>query len=569
MTIRRRLGHLLASAAPTGMNFEDWKPIVRCAIAAWIGLILILVPRTLKVLGQASFLALVVSAAQPPSGPIVKVLYDSIYNLTFVCLSWAWYVVASRAAVAARTHVYTADSLAIPNVDNYLCSSTPSECFTAAIFNGDFIEGRSSVVYAVFLYIGAVFYLYIKVKYPVRNITVILAFISLIVPVAYGPLFPYWYPLLGQVFFIPMACQSAIHIACAVLIWPRSMNHEYTQQIQRLLGEIQKITTTQGEILSSDPRNTEEWSRHAAIKDQVRAVRTGLAAFGTNEDLLIREFQYGRLSAQELRSLTTACRDVILKLGGFSLFYDLVTHHTDAWQLKVDSGIATSTRPSTDFTEPNDSHESLDLEKTTPGEYTPSPSGAATPLSENESSEESSAGKPQDSSSEDHSSRTSEHPGIPKRRESHEKRHAHFKNSKPPKHSLLHEALHHVYKPVGVFEMHDYTEREAKFPRKAEVDYLIRMMAIVSDTTRELFEAVLAALKANSKFLELLNKHRFFNTFLFRRKALSNSDDLKIARDALHHAVDEFKRSGRLAMLEPYSSGHIFGKTPYRYTYSF
>lgn len=558
---RKLFATLLSTVDPRGLTWDDSKPIVRCVIASWVGFVLILVPSSLKVLGQASFLVLVVSLANPPNGPVVKVVYDSFYNVLFVCISWAWYVIGARAAVASRAHVYTQASLAIPNLENFLCSSSPSECFSTAIFDGEFIEAGSSIVYSVFLYFGAAAYLYLKVTCPARLLSVIFGLVSLIIPLLYGPLFPYWYPQLGQTVFIPIAVQCAINVVSALVFWPQSMSHAYTKQIQGLLGTIEKLVTMQQKVLQSEPRDPEDWARHGTIKDQVRAARAGLAAFGPNEALLVREVQYGRLNADDLRSLTTGCRDIILKLGGFSLFYDFVTIHMKAWQQKNDAGISTSVRPSEDV-----EREKEDSDDTNP---TPTPENrtSRTPVTpgsaHDDMTSDSQEQTPNDS--EEQLNRVSEkliqHSAARKDR----RKHAHFK-TKPVKHKLLHDALHHEYKPVGIFEMHFYVERESRFPRESEVEFLLRMMAIVSDSTKPLFAAVTQAVKADCMFLARTNKDRFINKVLMRRRSEDSLGSLKSARDDLQVAIELFKKSGRLEMLEPYDSleGHSYGKNPHR-----
>lgn len=560
MAIARRLRRPLASASPVGMTFDDWKPIVRCVVAAWCGLLLMLVPESQKVLGQASFLVLVVSAVNPPNGPIVRVVYDSLYSLIFICISWAIYVVSSRIAIASRVHVYPADSLAIPNVDNYHCSSTPQECFTTEIFAGSFVEGRSSLVFACFLYLGAAFYLYLKFAYPARLMPIIFGSIALNVTMANGPLFPYFYPELGQVFFFPMACQCAINIACSVLFWPRSMNHAYIKQIQGLLASIKKLTNMQIKALDCDPSDAVEWALHATIKDQVRATRAGLAAFGPTEDLLVREFHYCRLGSDDLRSLTTACRDIVLKMGGMSLFYDLVTSHMQSWHDRQRSGVMTPARPSSDVGADSAGRETSGSETAT---ATQSPSRITTPGPH---------GSPGDLEASNGVVHTRAQLDIAseKLRESRQdphgkSRHAHFK-VRTPVSGLLHDRLHHVYKPVGVFEMHDYTAREAKFPKKLEIDYLLKMMKIVSGSSRELLDTILAALETDSEFLQLVNKDRFVNRFFFLRKSRKNREELIMARDDLRNALEAFQSTGRLKMIEPYDSiaGHNYGNVPHR-----
>lgn len=554
----------LRSLSPKGMTFEDWKPIIRSTLAAWIGLILLLVPQTLKVMGS-SFLILVVGVLSPPSGPWIKSVYTSFYNVLFISLSWLWYVIASRAATAARISTIDPDALSIDNIQGFACDTTPTACLTSAIYEGRFIEWRSSLVYGVFFYFGLVFFFYMKFRFPVQSAAyLILAFINLIIPFLYGPLYPYWFPAFGLNVYIPSLTQFAICTVCSMLFWPRSMNHEYIKQIQGLLTKIEQLTMMQIDVLATDARNLTEWEKHAAIKAQAQATRASLAGFGANAGFLPQEISFGQLGPAQLTTLTTSCRDIVVKIGGFTLFYDLVTHHLEAYKAKIDAGAQDSSRASRDdgdFTGSEKDHRRGRSARST-GAITP-----VTPRSLNDSTEELTRVHAHGATQQEQLDLVSEklRESSDSTREKH--KHAHFK-IRTPKSSLLHEALHHEYRPVGTFEMHHYAEREARFPRAIEIDYMVQMMALISESSKPLMNAVISALKADCRYLTAVNKDRLISRVLRGRvpAAADMVDGLTLARDGLETALQHFRETGRLKMLEPYEfiSGCNYGKIPHR-----
>ncbi|ORY87154.1 hypothetical protein BCR37DRAFT_146301 [Protomyces lactucae-debilis] len=497
---------VLASSSPKNLEWDDYKPIIRSAVAAWIGVLLMIIPRTLRVLGQASFLVLVVIFANPPDGPVIKVIYNALWNMLFVGAAWVIFIVSSRSATAARINVINPQTLRLTDFSGYSCNSTPQECFQAAIFEGRFVEAGPSLVFAAFLAIGVAVALSIKVRYPQRVFSVIFSLVALIISHLYGPLFPYFYPALGQVFFVPVAVGNAVNVACSLVFWPETMSHAYTRQVVALVDKIRVLAEQQKQVMDSDP-NSNDWTELGAIKAQLRAVRSGLATFRPNDSLLEREFAYGRHGAKDLQGLVHRCRDVILKLGGFSLFYDLVSSTMEAWDTKVDQGLSTTARPS--FESPrNGTGEEADLQGA---------SASHTPRS----------------SSEEHGKLRQ-----PKRNKS--------------KTKLWHDALHHRLKQTGIFEMNQYQEHEQKFPRRQEVELTVSMLKISADASTPLIDAVCLALSTVSDSLKRTNKDRLYNRLFFHADYSFDGQSLKQASLELQQALEAYKSSGRLQMLGPY-----------------
>ncbi|KAG5644456.1 hypothetical protein DXG03_008355 [Asterophora parasitica] len=91
---------------PENYTYVKMKPVIRCAVAAWIALILFLIPPVQRFFGQASFLILIgamleansrqvgsffftASVLSPPNDPFVSVLEREVLILLFATTSWA------------------------------------------------------------------------------------------------------------------------------------------------------------------------------------------------------------------------------------------------------------------------------------------------------------------------------------------------------------------------------------------------------------------------------------------------------------------------------------------------
>ncbi|TEB11300.1 hypothetical protein FA13DRAFT_991623 [Coprinellus micaceus] len=87
---RRRLGLSERFGWVTSnLNWSSIKPVLRCAVAAWIAAVLFAIPTVGAWMGLASFLILIGSFLSPPSDPFVAVLERELLIVLFVCIAWA------------------------------------------------------------------------------------------------------------------------------------------------------------------------------------------------------------------------------------------------------------------------------------------------------------------------------------------------------------------------------------------------------------------------------------------------------------------------------------------------
>lgn len=86
-------------------NWSSIKPVIRCALAAWIAAVIFAIPAVESWMGvvsipriqeeevliqsKAAFLILIGSFLSPPSDPFVAVLERELLIILFVCIAWA------------------------------------------------------------------------------------------------------------------------------------------------------------------------------------------------------------------------------------------------------------------------------------------------------------------------------------------------------------------------------------------------------------------------------------------------------------------------------------------------
>lgn len=94
----------VAWIVPTVTNFNLMKPVIRSSVAAWIGLVFLLINPILRIEGQSAFFSVVVAFIAPPSSPFVQAMEQIIYLWVFVGLAWAWVAICAACISAVRTN---------------------------------------------------------------------------------------------------------------------------------------------------------------------------------------------------------------------------------------------------------------------------------------------------------------------------------------------------------------------------------------------------------------------------------------------------------------------------------
>lgn len=130
----------------------------------------------------------------------VPTFVRSVYNILFVCFSWAVSVIAALISHRIRGYPSQADAIRQLQTDGYNCGNlTPAQCLQTAIFQGYFLEAGPVAVYAIFFALGASLILWIKARYKQYIFSCVFSTICLVITMSYGPLFPYFYGTLGVI----------------------------------------------------------------------------------------------------------------------------------------------------------------------------------------------------------------------------------------------------------------------------------------------------------------------------------------------------------------------------------
>ncbi|GAA5844609.1 hypothetical protein JCM11251_002242 [Rhodosporidiobolus azoricus] len=314
------------------------KHLLRAMITLLATFILVLNPDSLPVLGQASFFGMIVSVMLPPTFPAQIFLLVATMLVMGMLLGWAWGCAAMAAGVRARNEVLLASSLR--RVQTGIAGATnPDSEYRLAIFRGEFLDARSTVVFGVFLGVGLFFLGLLRAKAPKLLLLSIFGSIVIDVMCSYGPLFPFAQYTLATTFLIPTACFIAIALAATVLIFPATLNHVWTiDLVDKFLSPVLQRSHLHSKLLSTPPpafhdisQSTRSsastpppspWSRFTALfaGTQEKAA-AGLEGLLGGIPMLELEVTYGKLGAKDLAGLADALRELHVRSVGLGVRY--------------------------------------------------------------------------------------------------------------------------------------------------------------------------------------------------------------------------------------------------------
>ncbi|CAL1710858.1 unnamed protein product [Somion occarium] len=334
----------------------------RCWLASWVGFVILLPNKSLNVLGNAAFFTLLASLMLPPNVPVqlflflssptevltmhseppsitdttfgaveVVHVYSAIELLTIVvviglCFGWALGAAGMAAALAARDQLALKESLQREQ-ESVAGLSNPDALFQADIFQGNFLDTGSTIVFGVFLGFAAFLFALIRAYAPKLTIMSVFGTIAIDIYCSYGPLFPFAQYTLLNSFLISMSCYVGLGIIITIFVFPETMNHSLLISHSGLLGQIQSLMDMQQQVLESQP---EDLAPNSTLLTKLLGLRSGLIAgfqrMTGSSKFVTLEFSYGKWNGDDVKELEEPLLAVISRIGSLQSFAMLLGH---------------------------------------------------------------------------------------------------------------------------------------------------------------------------------------------------------------------------------------------------
>ncbi|KZP16769.1 hypothetical protein FIBSPDRAFT_1047238 [Athelia psychrophila] len=525
-TLKKQLDNVRSSVAPhfawiaPNNKWSKWKPVIRCALTAWICGVLFLIPATENAMGQASFLVLIASFLSPPSDPFMAVLERETMILLFVCFAWGWSCIGIAFANMARTqHVPTAT--------------------LANILTGQYIEASPTVILAIFIFFGTAFFLYIKARQgpgPFLFATVF-GCICLDITLTTSGLFPYPNYLLGQVIAVPLAIHSAVALVLSILVFPSTISALFTTRLQSSIGPLVTSMELHRTLLQTpvdSPDFTPKGILAAVNQAEDSLVQLAAAARLLKMDIIFDRFSPGDFS--ELHKLT---RRLVVRSNGMTVYFSLIDPTRERFPVTP-----APSRPQSPMWTPSTSRP-------------PSPERGSRQEHPPASPDE----DPPKSSVSSLHRRKLHHLHIPGSRVQH--RHSNHHHNSPSTHrNLLHSSLLHLAisrnpeHAVGVFESTRYLGLESKIMSHPDAERLSAdSTKLLDESADELLGGCIDSLKEVHAWMGQLRHGRWgfwigkVNKKRLQEEKIQKFEDTKAA---LEDMLTRFRQDKRHKVLEPY-----------------
>ncbi|KAI0041545.1 hypothetical protein FA95DRAFT_1548599 [Auriscalpium vulgare] len=545
---------------PANLSWPKLKPVIRNAISAWACLILLIVNSSLRTMGQAGFLIMIVSMISPPTDPFAATTERELFIVLFATVAWAWSSLGIYLASLARSNT-------VPN-------ARPAD-----IFAGSYLEAGPTVILAVFLFTGATFFLYIKGRFGPGPFFIpsILACICLDIGITTAVLFPYANYRAGQAVVLPLAFHAAVAITSSVLIFPSSITTQHVARVCGVLSPLRSALNAQLALLkipTSSPDFTPAGVRGAAGKAEA-----ALAPLAASARLLKRDVSWGRFSGQDIDSLRGDVQRLVLRSNGMNTYYGLIDPTRERFPVTPapsrpgtpGNGSPAISRPPSPARGGKDSPSA-----NSPSAGSPSATLTPTTLSHADFSKTSSRTIAARSARRRHPHFEVDDSPAPSIHHSHRHSHTQFLHG-------LHVPLtthHHREHVVGVFESQRYLDLETQhFAHPNGAQFIQRANELLSESCEDLLTSCGGAVGVFEQWLESgLNDKWVFWKGGKKREQLQRArlDKLYAATDDVTRVLSSFRKDKRLLVLEPYRSAfdpkHVGSMTgegvpPHRYLF--
>ncbi|KAK0549805.1 hypothetical protein OC845_002960 [Tilletia horrida] len=309
-TLKRILGPVWTPTQAWIKRCSSWaqmKPILRSALLAWICYIFLLIDPVERMMGQASFLILIGALISPAELPLAMTIEREIFNLGLVALAWAWSCLGLKLANLARDHPLNRNEVDLSQV-----------------YQGAYLEARSSAVLAAFLALGSAFFLYIKVAIGPSPYLFGSIFAAILVTIAAttGVLFPFPLYTIGQAVMVPLAIKAGLAIFLSAVFFPKSVNSLHVERLVQLLGHVRGAVEQQQDLFKQHPDRPDY--DFDAVHKQVAVAEAAIAPLQGASRLLQREVSFGLLSGEDLNTLQEAAVSLISPSDGWCFYYSMI-----------------------------------------------------------------------------------------------------------------------------------------------------------------------------------------------------------------------------------------------------
>ncbi|KAF8344985.1 hypothetical protein F5887DRAFT_968850 [Amanita rubescens] len=273
---------------PANFTWEKLKPVIRCALAGWISVVVFVIPKSNAYMGQVSC-PIVPAIFSPPVDPFMSVLERELLLLLLSCVAWAWCCLGMFFANLARHN-----KAVVPLAD---------------AVTGKYLETGPTVILSVWIFLGCAGFLYIRASK--------------------GPS-PYLFPsvlaciAVGKATLIPLSFHSVIALFCSIFVFPRSISSQYLKRLQNALSPLASALALHQSILKTPHDAPEFTSLYAQMSTMNGKAEDALVLLRASARLLKSDLVYSRFAPNDFVFIHEHLARLIGRTMGLTMFFSFM-----------------------------------------------------------------------------------------------------------------------------------------------------------------------------------------------------------------------------------------------------
>lgn len=308
------------------LDYKSFKIVLRTWVMIWVTTVLLTVPRTGIWLGNAAYISQVIGFIVTAGGKsVIMCWYTSITCSLAAVIGWLFGIISQ--VISARMRGFPLQELiARALIEEGACTQDNIvTCLPQNIFSGRYLWIRCSVIHAIALGFGVMFFGMLQKLHPTFRLPFIVGIISTSINVCFTVYFPYFAPLdVGLIVTKNILFTFATLMIVAVVIYPESSAFQYFNGCLGLLRRLKVASENNLRFFESMKPSDSNFSNYKNYHEQIVQIRQGIVPLEFQAVLSRYEISYGRLGPGAVGQARSCFKNLITASSTFEYFYQLI-----------------------------------------------------------------------------------------------------------------------------------------------------------------------------------------------------------------------------------------------------
>lgn len=309
---------------------DSIKTVIPTWIQVWVSGVIMIIPTSGQYMSIVGFLLPLFAIIEASGGLSVSLnFYLSIAVVLFALVGWVHCLVAQAIAWQIRGRPTEAQIVEQVIAQGLCDAENIKTCLTRLIFEGHFLETRTTVIFIFALLFGYTTLGFMRVNI-VLTTGFIIGSIVLTILCCYMSHFPYFdihtiaVPVLKAVGFT-----FCVRMACALVFWPTSSSCRYVGGMTKFLGLVNNmVASTRSSMATRRPSAGLE-GIGADIPPMAATIQGGIARMEVIMKVLGWEISFGRFDQGDVGELRALTRGLVSWMASYEYFYAGIQERID------------------------------------------------------------------------------------------------------------------------------------------------------------------------------------------------------------------------------------------------